>query len=258
MKFCTVQFNYSGGPDYGLLLDILLKSIDHHMPGVHTEVIKITPPRRDISKAYNLKYNTEKLQAWYDYLGRAEDDVIFLDCDMVMNYPVWDAFEPDFDVGYTARTKINRIPMNGGVMLAKNTALARSWYREMLTTNIKMYADEEFHNKWRRRYAGMNQSAFGYMKEASEHPAKLHAYQTIDWNAVDCDWPYIHEKTRFVHIKSSLRKHILKLREPFGNFEKAMKIWYREAGINPENPPAREKPSRIKNNVRRRRVKRKR
>jgi hypothetical protein len=221
------------------------------MPGTPVHVIKVDPPTRDISKAYNLKYNTVKLEAWTEYLHNTRDNVIFADCDMVMNRSATGAFDPDFDIAYTARTIIQRIPLNGGIIMVKPTKRSLNFFDTFLAINKKMYDNEQFHNRWRARYAGMNQAAFGYMLETEPVDIKLHRYETLKWNAVDCDWPYITDEMVFLHVKSKLRKNVLGKKKPYGNYAKAMKIWYREAGIEPVNPPDRERPARIKGRDRR-------
>lgn len=257
MIICTVQFNYSGGPDYKLLLDVFKKSVQRHMPDTMLYEINIPPPRRDISKAYNLKYNTEKLEAWLHFLKTTDQDqVVFSDCDMVMAAPIYDVFDPEYDIAYTARTRTTRIPMNGGVMFVRNNEASKNFFEEFYRVNKAMYNDEKFHNQWRAKYAGMNQAAFGYMYEMKPVPILLHKYLTDVWNAVDCDWPNITDKTRLIHVKSQLRKNVLQNRQPYGNYRKAMEIWYREAGIVPMNPPVPERTARIKKQGGRRIVRR--
>jgi hypothetical protein len=179
------------------------------MPNVKFIEKKIQPPVNRSKRDLNFMYNGVKLRLWVEFLEKTKENVIFADCDMMALQSAEHAFDIPFDVAYTARTKIKRIPMNGGIMMARPTKAAKSFFREMLEVNDRMFKDLRFHHIWRCKYAGMNQAAFGYTLNEGKSKAKLHEYKTIEWNAVDCDWQYINEKTVFLHTKSKLRKIVL-------------------------------------------------
>lgn len=196
------------------------------MPDIELVEFTIPPPINKTNRPLNFNYNTVKLKIWVDYLKKAKENIIFADCDMMAVKSASHAFDKDFDVAFTARTYTTRIPMNGGIMMARPTEKAIAFFEEMLEVNNRMLHDIPFHHKWRCRYAGMNQSAFGYTYERGKHKAKVHKYLTIEWNAVDCDWHRINGKTVFIHYKSKLRKMVLANKRPFGNFYKPMILWY--------------------------------
>lgn len=257
MTIITVQFEYPESfhlPDYDALLRVFEASVRKQAPEAHFRAIRIPcPGRGDDEKALNFWYNTAKLEAWVRALEETDDNVILADCDMLMARPFPDpsVFDEDFDVAYTERTKevirfdkasvkywgnapIRRMPMNGGIMLAKPTPAARQFFRLLLETNERLYRDTEEHMKWNVKYAGMNQAAFGCLFESGEFEAKVVPLSCRIWNAVDCDWHAVENTSVFIHIKSKLRKLVLARQRPYGNFKPAMSAWYdvaRECGV---------------------------
>lgn len=225
MEIVTVQFNYKGRPNYRLLLQVFKYSIKKYMPNVKLVEYKINPPEKLPGRPLNFNYNDVKLKIWVDHLKKTKENVIFADCDMLALQSAEHAFNIDFDIAYTARTILVRIPMNGGIMMVRPTEKSIKFFDEMYKINHRMLHDISFHHKYRVKWAGMNQSAFGYMYTERKGIAKLHKYITREWNAVDCDWGHINGKTVFVHYKSKLRKLILGNRKPFGNYKKPMVLW---------------------------------
>lgn len=225
MEIVTVQFNYPDRSDYKKLLDVFRCSVKQYMPRVKFIEICIPAPENKTKRELNFMYNGVKLRRWVEHLEKTNDNVIFADCDMMAIQSAEHAFKIPFDVAYTARTVIKRIPMNGGIMMARPTEPARRFFREMLATNDRMFGDIAFHNQWRRIYAGMNQAAFGCTLETGKHKARVHKYQTREWNAVDCDWRHINKRTVFIHYKSKLRKMILDEIKHNPDYMQVIKTW---------------------------------
>lgn len=230
MKIVTVQFNYSDFYDFALLRDVFKESCAVHMPAVTFEDIHIDPPKPMPGRPRNFKYNTTKLKIWRDIMEEATEPIIFADCDMMAMRSAEHAFDIDFDVAFTQRTRVHRIPMNGGIVMARPTEPAKEFFRKWYEINNKMLQDPKFHQAWRGRYAGMNQSAFGYVYEElvkrGKLKMKLHEYKTREWNAVDCDWQHVDNKTVFVHYKSGLRRLVLMSKPVQHNYGVVMKAWY--------------------------------
>ena len=226
MKIVTVQFNYPGRPDYKKLLEVFKFSVKYHMPNVEFLEIKIPPPVNKTGRPLNYNYNDVKLKIWLDILEKSTDNIIFADCDMMAVKSAEHAFNIDFDVAYTQRTIVNRIPMNGGIIFAKPTEKAKAFFRRWYQVNNTMLHNKGFHREWSRRWAGMNQAAFGYLHEKEKNIAKLHQYKTRYWNAVDCDWNFINGNTVFIHYKSKLRRIVLSGRPGDGKYQKAAALWY--------------------------------
>ena len=225
MQIVTVQFNYPNRSNYELLLKVFQYSCKLYMPKVKFNAIKIDPPKEVKGRELNFKYNSVKLKLWLDFFEKTKDNIIFADCDMMAIKSAEHAFKYSFDIAYTARTRTTRIPMNGGIMMSRPTEAAHRFLCEMVKINNIMFKDKKFHHKWRVRYAGMNQSAFGCVYETGKHGAKIHKYKTIEWNAVDCDWTHINKSTVFIHYKSKLRKMVLKERRYNPNYLHVINLW---------------------------------
>jgi hypothetical protein len=230
MKIVTVQFNYSWFMDFALLRDVYKESCLIHMPNVKFEDIRIEPPDRVPGKPWNFGYNTVKLRIWRDVLREATEPIIFSDCDMMALRSAEHAFDIDFDVAITNRTITHRIPMNGGIVMARPTKAAIEFFNLWYSINKEMLKDNKLHQKWRQKYAGMNQSAYGCLYNdyylQNKLKLKLHEYKTREWNAVDCDWQHVDNKTVFVHYKSGLRRLVLMSQPVQHRYAIVMKAWY--------------------------------
>jgi len=171
------------------------------------------------------------------------ENVIFADCDMLCVGDVSPVFNMDFDVAYTVRNDHTNIPLNGGILFAKPTDAilfakptdaAVRFFDRWEEVDGKMYADWNFHCPWRIKYAGMNQASFGYLRE---HAAEVPGVTLLDlptkiYNAVNTDWQRISSDTVFIHIKSKLRKAVLRGEPPTGSMAPAMQLWYEAAGVD--------------------------
>lgn len=229
MHIVTVQFDHVGKDNFDRLLAVFRKSVNHHMPDVEVVEYRIPAPERDIERTRKLKDNSVKLKIWRDHLATATEPVIFADCDMVCLRPAYHAFDLEFDAAFTwHRKKPGKFPMNGGIVMARPTEAARAFFDLWLEINDRMYASPNFHCKWQIKYGGMNQSALGYICETEKFAAKVHEYETQEWNAVDCDWQYLTDETVFLHMKSKLRNMVLLDNRPTGVCAEPMKLWYAE------------------------------
>jgi hypothetical protein len=233
MIILTTQFDGPVRTNYKILLDVFKKSIKTHMPEAEYRELILEAPDKVLGHKYGITSNSFKLAKWVEFLEGCEDNVIFADCDMLMVSSAKRAFEHEFDIAYTRRSRSVHIPINCGIIMVRPNERSRAFFREWLRINDLMYEDASFHKPWRDKYHGINQAAFGYMLEKGNHEASLYVYETRDWNAVDCDWPYINDNTVFVHIKGALRDVIYGA-SPRGPKAKAMELWYQEAGLMPK------------------------
>ena len=172
MKIISVQFDYLGLRKYNILSRVLEYSIKKNCPDADLEMLRINPPGRYPTKRC-FAANTLKMQKWIEIMEKTNDDIVFLDCDMLVLQDISDIFNNDFDIGLTVRGN-GSIPYNGGVVFAKNTKDAHSFMHLWNKTNIELYNDSKKHNYWRntKGYAGMNQAALGYLLEEKIYKAK--------------------------------------------------------------------------------------
>ena len=124
--------------------------------------------------------------------------------------------------------------MNGGIVFAKPTPGAVQFFEEWEKINNRMvyndiHGDGALHHKYRCKWAGMNQAAFGWLMEhAKEYDTKIKVFKTCEWNAVDCDWHNITKSSdvKFIHYKSRLRKIVLQKLRTTKEMEYCKKVWY--------------------------------
>ena len=228
MQIVTVQFDHKNKRSFETLLSVFEKSINHHMPDVELIKYRIEAPERTVERARSFSDNSAKLKLWCDHMDKATVPVIFADCDMLCVGPAYHAFDPKFDIAFTKIRQVHRFPMNGGIVMARPTQAARDFFHLWLKINDQMLADPNFHCKWKQKYAGINQAAFGYLHENGEIPGVVHEYGTRLWNSVASDWQHLTAETVFIHFKSKLRHMVLTGKPPTGAYAPAMKLWYAE------------------------------
>lgn len=210
MEIHTVYF--PGGDncniDFAKLRDVFAYSVAEHMPEVKLVVHEEQPCEVSQSRVYGMSSNTHKLAKWVEITDAASEPVVLCDCDLMMVKSVADAWDADFDLAYTRRG--GEFPFNSGVVFVRPTPAAKAIMREWLEINDRMYADPSFHEKYRRRYAGMNQAAWGYMIERNEFPGKV-AVLAPKYNACEQEWE-TEPDARIYHIKGRLRRACLNFR----------------------------------------------
>lgn len=233
MTILTVQFRRDNSRSYEWLLETFARSVEENMPEATFEVLRIEPPEPDGRGQWGFLANTRKLWVWADYVSRCDDELILADCDMLMNANAEEAFDVPFDIAYTKRSDNGRFPNNNGIIMVRPTEAAREFMQMWAEVNQKMYDEPEFHRVWKKKYPGMNQSAFGYMLEEANHQAQLHVYETRKWNAVSTDWAYVDDETVFIHYKGPLRNIVLSGRFPCGAYVDAALRWHEFASEMP-------------------------
>ena len=216
IRIVTVQFDYDVSNMYYDLRDVLHYSLRKHVRTDDVEIVDIRldePYQRE--RARGIISNTDKLFRWQQEVEDSEDGdcVMLLDCDMMVLKDPCDIFEKDFDVAYTEREN-SGFPINGGAIFVKVNQRSKKFFRLFLDINNRMYDDIVFHTFWRKRYAGINQSAFGYLideegyeKEVKKHDAKLLSVPCSKWNVCQ-DWDKSLKNARIIHVKGQLRKSV--------------------------------------------------
>ncbi len=228
LQIVTVCFDYPDRPEFGLLHDVFQRSCQRLMPDVDFVSYRPAPPVED-GRNHGYLDNTFKLKIWCEHMDNTDKRVIFIDCDMLALQHARHAFNVDFDIAYTACPVGFKVPLNGGVIMARPTPQARTFFKRLRKINDQMYRHFDFHEPWQKKYHGMNQSAMGCLIETQAEDIMIHKYTTQEFNAIECDWAHIDEKTVFLHINKALRRAIIEKRRPYGSIENAMIKWYKEA-----------------------------
>lgn len=221
MRVVTVSFNYPSQlkrANYEPLVTVFENSLQRNMPEAELRVLRVAAPDHSGVRKYAFLSNHFKLKIWVEQgLQAIEDgvDLMLADCDMVCLGDPNHVFKQEFDVAYTVRDDHTNIPLNGGVVFVKPTDAAARFLQAWYDADERMYADwEGFHQYWRVRYAGMNQASFGYLLEnrgvEGVEDTVLLDLPTRIYNAVNTDWHRVNEDTLFLHIKSDLRKAVLR------------------------------------------------
>lgn len=225
MKIFTVMFDVDKAKTWTRLLNVFRESVRLHMPEVELVEKIIKAPRQVAGKSACMTYNTVKLGIWNDYIQEATEDTILIDCDMLCLRSAQHIFREKFDLALTFTGSGKGPPLNAGVVFVKPTARARQIMNTWVNVNSNMYDNNSLHQRYARKYLGMNQSALGCMIE-NRMIEDVKILKTREWNAVGTDWGKITDKTVFVHIKSELRNAIMMNAEPVGHLKKIMQQWY--------------------------------
>lgn len=233
MKICTVQFDRGLGADYAELLSVFRRSVAKQMPGVVMDEIILGDIPKDYSHNWVYQANTVKLEAWVKYLEQTNEDIILADCDMLATGDAAQAFaeNPDFDVAFTGSLDRKTTPINGGIVFARPTEAARSFFRAWLAANKLLYDNPTLHAKYRARWSGINQAALGYLMNKGYPDCRIQFLPLQRWNNTDSFWHAIDGSTVFVHYKGDLRTAVLARQKPHGPMKIAMELWYNMAGI---------------------------
>lgn len=192
MRALSVYFDY-GSDDYSRLLNVFRNSWDQNAT-FPLEVIKLDV--REGTRRWPYHANTEKLKAW---VSNFDQDTLFIDCDMLCLKCPKEGFDVE-NIGIAKRS--HTAPFNGGVIFAKYTDYTKGFLTELVEVNDRMYKDKDFHQTWKDKYAGINQSAMGYLFENgydyTEIPESYNLCQP--WS----DW----ENAHLVHIKQNQLRNV--------------------------------------------------
>jgi hypothetical protein len=81
------------------------------------------------------------------------------------------------------------------------------FFRLWKTTYEQMLNDFDYYEPWARRYAGGDQAALGCLIEQGRYDRCIEYMPCRTWNATQSEWEAFNQSgTRFVHVKSDLRK----------------------------------------------------
>jgi hypothetical protein len=206
MRIVTVKFDYGDG-EFNDLLKAFEASCAENCP-VPVEVVSLPPPEITVRKGYNS--NTDKLEVWNEWAQNADEDIIFMDCDMLVLGDMSDGFNDVEDIGFTYRDYYKGYPFNSGVVYMRNTDYAKHFFQRWTEYNRMMLDDPELHRKYKKIYGGINQSANGKLihEENITHcKLPMSVYNLCeDWS----NW----EKAKAIHFKGVLRREVSTMKTP--------------------------------------------
>jgi hypothetical protein len=237
IKIISVQFSFDNDKKYETLLNVLKYSAKVNMPKAKFVDLRLDAPEVEEVPGYKMLIsNTYKLEKWIEEINKCKDGdyIALVDADMLILRDFSRVFNYRFDVAYTYRTS-GYLPLNGGVIFVKVNDLSKDFFNKFYRINLHFLKNKKEHDKYRKIYAGMNQAAFGWMLEESNHPAHVLALPCPIWNVCNEDWKNMDESAYILHIKSKLRLMCFNQKRPTPDVERLVDLWqgyYNEMVIN--------------------------
>jgi len=209
---------------YGDLYRVWEYSVKKHMPNA-TILCLNEKPALPTGRNANYSALTARLNSWVAAAEKTDDDIIFMDVDMVVLgdlSTVFDEFQ--FDIAYTGR-KNRKHPLNGGILFVRNGA--QGFIRKWARINNVFYKDGKLHKIWRRKCRGMNQPALWYLiKHPEKHHKKMLSLPCSIYNACEPEWPRMTDAVKVIHLKKIGRRVIDSAYQPKrAGAMKAVGIW---------------------------------
>lgn len=230
-RIVACYFGKGAGDQWPRLAAVFAHTARMHCPAWRLELDVLPEPVVKPGQSPAHVANTAKLEYWCDVVERAADgdELLLIDVDTAILKPLDDIWDQPFDVAYTERAKGWRHPLNGGVVFVRATPPARAFVAGWRDENRRMATDKLYHREWRKRYAGINQAAFGALLErpGCQGALQLRAIPCQVWNCEDSTWTtFDPDVTRVLHVKSGLRRAIFGLggaMQPF--MKRLVKLW---------------------------------
>ena len=206
--FCAV-FDTTKNRSYERMHRVWEYTAKKNSPCEAVDTLWIDPPKNTDPRRTSFDANYVKLKAWVDYCNKyPEEDIVLMDADMMVMRPLQEVFDRHkFDCAFTVRDQIGRLTINGGVVYVRGTAKAREIMDLWGVCDKKLYLNPKLHQTYRSKYAGMNQSSWGYMMEKHKPKGVLELpcsiYNKVVFLSKSKEKPYV------IHLKDTLRQSAL-------------------------------------------------
>ena len=106
MTIISVYFNFGTDKRYTTLADVFKYSVEKNCPGVELKMIKIENAHKKPGIKTGMISNTLKIAEWDRLVNEIDDDIILMDCDMVVLSDLKHVFSQyKFDIAITKRIK---------------------------------------------------------------------------------------------------------------------------------------------------------
>lgn len=211
--FCALFDNAQTHGNYERMWRVWEYSANKNSPcnGIDTQWLE-SPVTRD-PRRVSFDANYVKLKAWVDYCDKyPNEDIVLMDADTVVLRHLCDVFKRHkFACGFTIRDGAGRLTINGGVVYVRKGQDARDIMTLWQKCDEKLYKDPKLHQRYRSKYAGMNQSSWGYMME-KHRPKGIIELPCSMYNRVTY-WSKPRETPYVIHLKDTLRHSALGKRD---------------------------------------------
>lgn len=220
ITFFMVHFDQDRKNDYNILSKIFQKSIEKHMPDatvINKKLeLKELPNLKKISRSHryytSYRCNTLKLKYWNEYIRDNNQNTVLIDCDMLLRKSIHDIFDHNFDIGITLRGESFR-SLNGGVIFIKPNENVKDFFEKWYNKNNYLLENPkklEYYSKIYRQ--GINQSSLCLLLDEERDKYNIKYFPCTEWNCCQDSWNKIYDvNNRIVHVKSSLRRELLKV-----------------------------------------------
>lgn len=213
MRLEACYFDEDGsirGGRWARMAAVLERTAAEHCAGWTRKIDRLGPARLGVAGVPGHKANTHKLRHWVRIISAApdHDQILLIDADTMILRPLEDVWRWEFDLAFTEKTHV--FPFNLGVLFVRVNAKTRQFFGQWLEENERLFhAGEDGARKWRRQYGGINQSAFGRLRErgALEGLTVL-PLACAEWNCEESAWETAGHDARILHIKGALRRAI--------------------------------------------------
>lgn len=223
------------------LAAVLRWSAAVHCPSWRVNIVQLTPQLQPTTHGVlSDQANTQKLDQWTAAVDASADgeQLVLIDVDTMILRPLDEVWQRDFDVAVT--TRADGTTINGGVVFVRSSPAARAFMRAWQTENRRLLGDRERHLRFRHRWNGMNQAAFGALFEEQRlEGARLLGLPCAEWNLEDSTWSHFDPAvTRIVHVKSGLRRALFHNGPRPPAIKRLMGIWQQIDRLATEAQPA--------------------
>lgn len=159
-----------------------------------------------VENAMKTKYHCEIVQ------NAEKGEVIgLLDCDTMVMRDLSCIEKKKFDLAITYRPNRAKLMFNSGVVFVRISNKTKQLYRDWLEIAREMLQNNEFYNKWRAVFGGINQTSLGYLTTLDDYKKiKILGLECQEWNCENETWDLFNEETRIVHILGELRRGIFR------------------------------------------------
>lgn len=205
-----VACHFGGTREIGRLAAVLTATAAAHCGGWDRRIEAIGPPR--YTSAAGLRSheaNTAKLAWWRARVHEAPDgaEVLLIDADTAILHPLDAVWASSFDLAFATKTG-GPFPRNLGVLFVRVSPRTRAFVDAWWDQNLRLLAVETGHQAWRKRWGGINQSAFGRLEEQGALAGLAIAeLGCAEWNCEESAWAaFDPATTRILHVKGELRR----------------------------------------------------
>lgn len=202
---------YFGGKKFRRMARVLRYTAKKHCPDWDVNIRRVDV--KLFSTSHYAKHthlvNTQKMYEWDQVIRRAPDgaQILLIDTDTFITRPLTGIWNHEFDLAYTTKPG-ERFPLNSGVVFVRVTPELRRFFAAWWETNLNLLRHAKEHHRWRKRYGGINQAAFGAMLDGGLGDLRAIELPCREWNCEETSWRGFDKTTRIVHVKSGLRRAI--------------------------------------------------